>query len=483
MPDICIFYSKDDKQRVDKLGQYLKSFGWDVWWYDYNSVGKWNSLVESKTKNSKCVIPIWSKISIDPDKIVVNEARFASDHNIPIIPVRFDDVVLPTQFNLENTTDLFDWDGENHHQALEELTNKLTQSVGLQKEWDGTRPTIINLMGKQVKLPCFVKSLSSHETQLDPEAGLITISLFPEVGALLVSAYDMHLPSKTTIKAKRVHRSMCKQLNNLCDRGALILLDSGNYEKSRKNDPDWNKNKFEWVLRNVPYSFAFCYDNLKPSHDPKKNALDVISKIKGKYENILIPILHAPIENKIRNYKLLPDIFYEYASRKSSPFIAVPERELGDGICEKAKTIMKIRDKLNTLNRYQLIHILGTGNPLSLLILSAAGADLFDGLEWCRTVADRNTGFLFHHQHFELFKHQTVLMAEQNIIKDAMNAEGPSLIMKMGLHNIDFFNGWMDEIRFYIESKRVKDLIISKTRFNEYEFVGEIQELIPGLFK
>jgi len=92
-----------------------------------------------------------------------------------------------------------------------------------------------------------------------------------------------------------------------------------------------------------------------------------------------------------------------FASRKVSPFIAVPERELGEGICKKADTVIKIREKLNTIGRYQPIHILGTGNPLSILILAAAGADLFDGLEWCRTVADRDTGFLFHHQQFEFF--------------------------------------------------------------------------------
>ena len=77
--------------------------------------------------------------------------------------------------------------------------------------------------------------------------------------------------------------------------------------------------------------------------------------------------------------------------------IAVPERELGDGILERSKSVRRIRRVLDNTGRYRLIHILGTGNPYSILLLAAAGADLFDGLEWCRTVADlRQVGFTMH---------------------------------------------------------------------------------------
>ena len=186
----------------------------------------------------------------------------------------------------------------------------------------------------------------------------------------------MHLKRKANKKTKKQHKSICKQLKSLDERGTLILLDSGNYEKSRKKDNAWTKRKYYWVLKNVPYTYAFCYDNLEPQEDVEKNVIDVISRIKGKYEDVLIPILHAPVKKGIRKYELLADIFLEYASIKRSPFIAVPERELGEGICQKAKTVIEIRQKLNTLGYYQPIHILGTGNPFSILILAAAGADL-----------------------------------------------------------------------------------------------------------
>lgn len=491
MPDICIYYSKEDKQRVEWLGNHLKSFGWDVWWYDYNNIGKWPSHVESKTKESKCVIPIWTNTSIDSEKTVVNETQFAKDNNIPILPVRMDNVVLPIQFNLENTTDLFDWNGKNNHQGLEELTEKLMRGAGLQNnKWDGRRPATINLLGKQLKLPCFVKSLSSHETQFDTEAGLAILNVFPDVDALLVSAYDMHLRDDPNAKQeerkkqRKKHEFMREKLKELDERGALILLDSGNYEKSRKDDKTWNEEDWNSVLESTPYTYAFCYDDLEPNLDVQKNVDDVIASIKGKHECFLIPILHAPIDGKnVRIHKILPDIFFEYASRKNSPFIAVPERELGEGICEKAKTIIEIRKRLNTLDRYQPIHILGTGNPLSLLILAAAGADLFDGLEWCRTVADKKTGFLFHHQQFDFFKNQTINNPRYPLIKEVLERDDISLTLKMALHNLEFFLEWMEQLQTGINTNSIREMIKDRAVFGTHDFVGELKNLMPRLFK
>ena len=77
MPDISIIYSKEDKSRIEKLGASLFSHGWDVWWFKYTEQGNWESHVRNKIKASKCVIPVWTKISIDPEKTVMNEAKYA----------------------------------------------------------------------------------------------------------------------------------------------------------------------------------------------------------------------------------------------------------------------------------------------------------------------------------------------------------------------------------------------------------------------
>ncbi|MFC1536779.1 hypothetical protein ACFL48_03060 [Pseudomonadota bacterium] len=390
-------------------------------------------------------------------------------------------------FNAEHVTaNIGEWGGNSDADCISKIVESVESVLGIApSRWKGERPLMINLLGKMVKLPCFVKSLSSHETQFDPEAGLTILGLFPEVDALLVSSYDMcfEQDSSVTQEEKDSHIYMCETLKELDERGAFILMDSGNYEKSRKNDDDWTVEKFNWTLDNVPFTYAFCFDNLYPSPDPTENVTDVLLRMKGAHEDFLIPILHAPEDEKgVREYDKLPDIFLEYAKRKASPFIAVPERELGEGICKKVETVVEIRKKLNTLGYYQPIHILGTGNPLSILILAAAGADFFDGLEWCRTVADRDTGFLFHHQQFDFFKTQSKV-ARFEIVREAMLEKDTSLSFKMGLHNLDFFYGWMEELQDNIKSNNISGMLKYRTTFSTRDFVDELNTLLPGLFK
>lgn len=486
MPDICIFYSEPDKNKVMALSSILENLGWSVWWDKEIRNGHWPSEIEKNIKTTRCVIPIWNSHAARDESITFTETHRSKSLHKPMITLISENIDPPLPFNtMHITANISEWNCETDADCVTSIVDSVESVLGIApKKWSGERPHTLNLLGKQVKLPCFVKSLSSHETQLDPEAGLTVINLFPVADALLVSAFDMHLKDDASEEEKEQHKYMCEQLNILDDREALILMDSGNYEKSRKNDKDWTQEKFNSVLDNTPYTYAFCFDNLEPHSEPVKNVDDVISRIKGDHEDFIIPILHAPIDkNKVRDHRSLPDIFFEFASRKKSSFIAVPERELGEGICQKAETVIRIREKLNTLGYYQPIHILGTGNPLSILILAAAGADLFDGLEWCRTVADKNTGFLFHHQQFDFFKHQTIKHSRYPLIKEVMERDDISLTLKMGLHNLEFFLEWMEEIHGGIKTNSIREMIKDRAVFGTHDFVDELKNLMPGLFK
>lgn len=495
MPDICIFYSEPDKKIVEALSLIFEGLGWSVWWDKDIKSGRWPPIIDKNIIAAKCVIPIWNRKATRDNSITFTEAERSRKLNKPMITLISDDVEPPFPFTAEHiVANVHDWDYCKDADCIATIVESVESVIGIApKKWNGERPTMVNLLGKQVKLPCFVKSLSSHETQLDPEAGLTVLSLFPEVDALLVSAYDMYLTSNPGTSEDEVNeynnklekqQFMVNKLKELDGRNAFILLDSGNYEKDRKNDEKWTPDKFNTVLKSVPYTYAFCFDNLYPDRDPVVNAKSVIENISGEFKDVLIPILHAPQnEYGVRSHELLPDIFFEYASRMESSFIAVPERELGEGISNKAATVVKIRERLNNLERYQPIHILGTGNPLSILILAAAGADLFDGLEWCRTVADRETGFLFHHQQFDFFKNQSTELARYGIVRDAMKDKGTNLNFKMGLHNLDFFYNWMEELQDNIHANNVSEMLKYRAMFSSRDFIDELKNLMPGLFK
>lgn len=141
--------------------------------------------------------------------------------------------------------------------------------------------------------------------------------------------------------------------------------------------------------------------------------------------------------------------------------IAVPERELGIGVLERAKIVHLIRRSLDELGFYQPVHLLGTGNPLSIAILAAVGALCFDGLEWCRTVADHQSGTLYHFHQYDFFAWQAEL-ADSPIAQAAAKSSEIGYAGKVVFHNLDFFAAWMSELRAHMRNGKVERFLSAK---------------------
>jgi queuine/archaeosine tRNA-ribosyltransferase len=213
-----------------------------------------------------------------------------------------------------------------------------------------------------------------------------------------------------------------------------------------------------------------------------RNVHDVVGRVArdqsyAKNARVL-PIVHIPTRKGQFHTSVAPDLFCGIAEAIRPDIIAVPERELGSGIVEKARVVSEIRKRLNQLGRYQAIHLLGTGNPLSLAVLSAAGADTFDGLEWCRTVADHETGLLYHFQQYDFFKQQTRSSASA-IAKNAVDRPEVSYSAKVAFHNLEFLRVWMMELQKDTEHERVDRLLRG---FLPKGFFRELAEALPDVF-
>lgn len=469
MPDICVFYASEDRNHVQKIVTSLTEYGWTVWWDQSITTGKWPAHVEKAISESRCAVPVWSKTSVDPTRIIVNETQHALDLGLDILPIKIDDTLLPIQFNQTHTIDLTRWTQTPSEYGLKELLTEIEKVIGTPKiKFDGNRPTSYVLGGSEIKLPCFVRSVSSFETQLDPVTALKLLRLMPASDPILVSAYDIYLPQRAKEQFVNYHKELMHQLKAIKERNQLLILDSGNYEAYRKDRKTkwtkkgekvtWTEAKFIKALKESSFSCTFCFDNLKPSKDSKSIVADVVSRVTNIESENVFPIVHVP-QVKTGQYRrdMFPEIIYTISAQINPDIIAIPERELGDGIFERAQMIKKIRKPLNKLDRYQPIHILGTGNPITIIILAAAGADFFDGLEWCRTVVDRQTGLLFHHQQYDFFQKQTQSMSRFNFVRDAVERE--DILVKMALHNLDFFHVWMEEIQDNIENDKVGEML------------------------
>lgn len=257
-----------------------------------------------------------------------------------------------------------------------------------------TRPESIPVMQGRLKLPCFFPSISSVKTNLRP------IDYLELLGAVnhplfLFSAFDYYYSSseeklrfKNLIELRR--KSNC-----------VVLMDSGNYEGFWRTDRKWTEEHFQKVSGEVSGAFSFCFDNQSPGADSGLNSQDVVARVLRNQTYIVnstvLPIVHD-------TFGSIADTVVEVARQLRPPMIAVPERCLGDGISNRAKTVAGIRKKLNELQAYVPLHLLGTGNPVSIMIYSLAGADSFDGLEWCQTSVNHRDGKLSHFQHWDFLK-------------------------------------------------------------------------------
>ena len=108
----------------------------------------------------------------------------------------------------------------------------------------------------------------------------------------------------------------------------------------------------------------------------------------------------------------------------------------------------------------------------------AAGADTFDGLEWCRTVVDQQNDRLNHFQHFDLFTYQTKL-ADLTIVQDALEDDKVDFAGKVAFHNLDYFLQFGNKLREAVSKGRLEGFVTARLGKAAAEM---LQDAVPGLF-
>ena len=289
----------------------------------------------------------------------------------------------------------------------------------------------LHIAGTILQLPCFFPSVSSVRTNLNPVDYVELLDLSGQPN-FLVSAYDLAHCSD--------HQRQCIDtlLKQSKMRGSGILMDSGNYESFWKDDKTWQPDNFHKIAEAGNYNLCFCYDNQDPPNDSRLIAEDVVASVLRDQEHSLgtvIPIIHGSAIT-------LPDAVRMVAEQLHPILLAVPERELGEGIVKRTQTVRKIREVLDTLETYYPLHLLGTGNPLSIITYALAGADSFDGLEWCQTTVDHKTGKLLHFQQWDLIRQQTKWGEPSPL----------PYIQSVLMHNLYFYQEFMVNLREAIRS-------------------------------
>lgn len=449
MAEIYVIYGSDDEDRTAKLIKLI-SKRWTVWW-DRLVKQRFVDDIHQELPAANCVLVLWSETSREKDT-VIDEVKLAKKHGVSIVCASLDGCDPAYGFGGYATTDLSSWDGEEEHAAFSRLFERLTAVLPPSKR--PTRPT--KIADGRLSLPTLFLSVSSFETQLVPHGAVKALAL-ARAPAMLISAWDL-------VK-RRKPSALIDALIDYKATGGFVLLDSGNYEASRLAAKHWKPTDFEEVLQEVPFDWAFCFDRMNPHREPTRCAAEIVTAVRRDQALThapVLPIVHAP-RLKAGGYKveIIPTVTRLVAEALHPPMIGIPERELGAGISQRVATMRAIRHELDSLPFYQPIYLLGTGNPWTVGIMAAAGADSFDGLEWCRTVVDHETDRLNHFQHFDLFTDQT-RFADLAIASQALDDPGIDFAGKVAFHNIAYYMNFDTRLREMASEGRLESFVTSK---------------------
>ena len=467
MAEICVIYLSEDEAVVGHLVTLLQQ-SWDVWCARDIAHGDWEETVRAEIGKSVAVVSLLSQHAKGKrKKIIKDEMQYADDMERPIFPFLIGPADIPFGFGGINRTEAHGWEGSENHPGYLQLKDKISATIG-----DGrnsingiARPQELTVRGKVLRLPAFIFSLSSHETQVSPKEGAPLLH-YLESGATLVSAYDAR-----KYENDRTFNSSIKKLRKST---AVLFLDSGNYEAIRKDDLysekekplGWKKEHYWEVVARLSPDLAFSFDTIYRRGEPDRIAARIAASFRADDRALrekdfpLSPIIHLPGKcDRTQVSEYAARIVSGVAGELDPLMLAIPERELGDGLLERAKTVRDIRKALNALGKYYPLHLLGTGNPLSMIALATAGADSFDGLEWCRTVADYEKGFLFHFQQFDFFSQTLLHQIQDSRIRHLIENQEATYSAKTLGFNVDFFKDWMRTMQNMIHSGQTETLL------------------------
>jgi formylglycine-generating enzyme required for sulfatase activity len=129
MSDIFISYKREEQATARKLANALEGEGWTVWWDPKLRAGeRFNDVIEKALKESKCVVVMWSKRSVE-SLYVKDEATYALKRN-KLVPLMIEEVELPFRFEELHTPSLRDWDGSKDALDFRRLVEDIGAIVG-----------------------------------------------------------------------------------------------------------------------------------------------------------------------------------------------------------------------------------------------------------------------------------------------------------------------------------------------------------------
>lgn len=316
----------------------------------------------------------------------------------------------------------------------------------------------VNVNGKNFVTPTYFPAVSSYKIKF-PFDRLIYLLINYSYPRALISAYDLFHAEESERK------KLLTAISTFRNKG-FLFLDSGVYESSWRVDSKWNLESYRNLVSQVECDFYSSFDflpnktNEKIDEEFKQRTFGNILASRGvSKKGVFVPILHGLNPNQLISVltefvKTHPDL---------SGVIAIAERDCGMSILEKAKTIVSIRKILDENDSRNLLHLLGCGNPSSMLLFSYCGVDTFDSLDWAEHTLDRN--FLKIND----FSQLNLLGCDCPICSGAER----DYTEKALLHNLLFYQDFVIQIQSLIKNNDISRFLRERIRIDE-RIMGKI---------
>jgi len=314
----------------------------------------------------------------------------------------------------------------------------------------------VETSGKSFETPFFIPAISSIKADWELSK---YVDLIQKVGypSILISAYDIHELQK------KEKETLMETISTFAEKRVLVFLDNGNYEAYWYKEKTWTLEKFKTVLSEAYSDFCFSFDIFWNKEKSVRNHIDETITSIAKTASMqktgsIIALIHS-------NPKLFPEVTRKIADYINPEIIAIPERELGFSIFERSQTIKAIRRELDKVKKSMLIHVLGTGNPISILIYTLSGADMYDALDWSNAFVNPTTGQFSHFSHKDLIDCHCKACEIKQIPYD----------YQAMAHNLVFYVEFLDNIKTCIKDKNIESLL---NRYMSEKKVSRIKRMI-----
>lgn len=319
------------------------------------------------------------------------------------------------------------------------------------------RSFTIDTIGKTFETPFFVPAISSIRTTSDI-LGYVDLLEKISYPSFLISAYDIYN------RKSEENNALSKTLSKCIDKKMHFFLDNGNYESFWLRDKTWSTDKLSKVLDIIQPDFCFSFDVYENNQSINKHVQQTITSIAKtagmQKTGTTIALIHS-------QPKSFPKIIRKVVNGINPEIIAIPERELGLNIAEMSQTISSIRAELRTTGKLIPIHILGCGNPISILINTLSGADIYDALNWFTGCVNPETGQMLHFSQKEFIDCRCEACKMKNI---------PYATETM-IHNLLFYRDFTTEIRTSLQNDEIDSLIKKYLGRNNVEKIKKITGL------